>query len=85
MKWTYERVPLRRRYQGGAAIGDDAPETPAGPDYDYAAAEKAGVQPDERGHMPDTFKLPNHITFSDESMYHGDENEGGPLVPTSGR
>jgi hypothetical protein len=28
--------------------------------------------------MPDTFKLPNHITFSDQSMYHGkDGNEGG--------
>ena len=27
--------------------------------------------------MPDTYKLPNHITFSDESLYHNEENEGG--------
>ena len=47
-------------------------------DYDYAAAAAAGVKPDERGHMPDTYKLPNHITFSDESIYHGkDGNQGG--------
>jgi hypothetical protein len=42
-------------------------------DYDMDAAKAAGVQPDERGHMPDTYKLPNHITFSDESKY----NDGG--------
>jgi hypothetical protein len=29
-------------------------------------------------HFPDTFKKPNHPTFSNESMYHGvDGNEGG--------
>jgi hypothetical protein len=82
----YERIPLRRsakRYEQGGdvderpvlGLGRSAPEPEA--DYDYAAAQRAGVQPDERGHMPDTYKLPNHITFSDESMYHGDENEGG--------
>ncbi len=47
------------------------------PDYDYKAAEAAGVKPDERGHMPDTYKLPNHITFSDQSKYHGGKNQGG--------
>lgn len=46
-------------------------------DYDMEAAKKAGVQPDERGHYPDTFKLPTHITFSDESMYHNPINQGG--------
>jgi hypothetical protein len=79
----YERVPIKRRYQQGGdveerpvlVLGRSAPEPAA--DYDYAAAERAGVQPDERGHMPDTYKLPNHITFSDESLYHVGENEGG--------
>ena len=46
-------------------------------DYDYEAAKKAGVQPDERGHLPDTFKKPSHITFSDESKYSTKETPGG--------
>ena len=49
------------------------------PDYDYDAAKKAGVKADpQTGHWPDTYKLPSHITFSDESKYHGQAgNEGG--------
>jgi hypothetical protein len=27
-----------------------------------------------RGHMPDTYKKPNHPTFSDESIYHDGQN-----------
>jgi hypothetical protein len=47
-------------------------------DYDYAGAKAAGIKPDARGHWPDTYKLPNHITFSDESKYHGvNGNAGG--------
>ena len=42
-------------------------------DYDYGAAQAAGVVPDARGHLPDTYKKPNHITFSDKSQY----NNGG--------
>jgi hypothetical protein len=38
-------------------------------DYDTYAAYKAGIQPDERGHLTDEYKKPNHITFSDESVY----------------
>ena len=37
------------------------------PDYDVRAAYDAGMDPDERGHLNDEFKLPNHITYSDES------------------
>jgi hypothetical protein len=48
-----------------------------GDDYDYAAAQAAGVQPDERGHLPDTYKKPNHITFSDESIYNNKNGEQG--------
>ena len=66
--------PRRARGDGranGGSVGEDS-------NYDYAAAQAAGVQPDERGHWPDTYKLPGHITFSDESQYHGtDGNFGG--------
>ena len=42
----------------------------SGHDYDFRGAFKAGVQPDpQTGHWPDTFKKPNHPTFSDESIY----------------
>lgn len=49
------------------------------PDYDYDSWQKAnpGVQMAPGQHYPDTYKLPNHITFSDESMYHGGDNQGG--------
>jgi hypothetical protein len=41
--------------------------------YDYASAAAAGEKPDPvTGHLSDRFKLPNHITFSDDSMYAGD-------------
>ncbi len=46
--------------------------------YDYEAFKASGAKQAENGHYPDTFKKPNHITFSDESMYHGkDGAEGG--------
>lgn len=48
-------------------------------DYDMRGAwkENGGKQSDN-GHFPDTYKKPNHPTFSDESKYHGtDGNEGG--------
>ena len=42
----------------------------SGQDYDLRGAFKAGVEPDpQTGHMPDTFKKPNHPTFSNESQY----------------
>lgn len=47
------------------------------PDYDYANAAAAGVKPDARNHLPDTYKLPNHITFSDDSIYAGDDGGAG--------
>ncbi|HXK19672.1 MAG TPA: hypothetical protein VNG33_17800, partial [Polyangiaceae bacterium] len=53
---------FRRRYASGGGVDD----------YDYQAAERAGVKPDPAtGHMPDTFKKPNHMTFSNESQYSG--------------
>jgi hypothetical protein len=41
----------------------------SGEDYDLRGAFKAGFRPDEGGHWPDTFKKPNHPTFSNESQY----------------
>ncbi len=42
----------------------------SGKDYDLRGAFKAGVKPDpDTGHWPDTFKKPNHPTFSVESRY----------------
>ncbi|WP_146648214.1 hypothetical protein [Labilithrix luteola] len=40
-----------------------------GRDYDLRGAYAQGLDRDGRGHLPDTFKKPNHETFSDESMY----------------
>src|SRR5438132_2000575 len=41
----------------------------SGLDYDYRGAYKAGITPSSTGHWPDTFKKPNHPTFSDQSIY----------------
>lgn len=47
----------------------------SGADYDLRGAFKAGLTPDPKtGHWPDTYKKPNHPTFSNESMY-------APLAP----
>ena len=39
-------------------------------DYDMRGAWKAGAAQSDEGHFPDTFKKPNHPTFSAESKYH---------------
>lgn len=41
----------------------------SGMDYDLRGAFKAGLKPGPDGHWPDTYKKPNHPTFSDESIY----------------
>lgn len=51
-------------------------------DYDMRGAFKAGAGQSDNGHMPDTFKKPNHPTFSDQSQYNGvDGNQGGSWLP----
>jgi hypothetical protein len=53
----------------------------SGYDYDLRGAFKAGISPDPKtGHWPDTFKKPNHPTFSVESQYSTRENPGGHWV-----
>jgi hypothetical protein len=39
------------------------------PDYDVRAAYDAGINPDPvTGHLDDTYKKTNHITYSDDSL-----------------
>lgn len=56
-----------------------SPEPSQKPDYDYAGWQKAtGLTELPPGqHYPDTYKLPNHITFSDQSQYSNNETPGG--------
>jgi len=68
----------------GAFKSETGTTLPADPsiaksDYDYDSWQKAnpGVEMLPGQHYPDTYKLPNHMTFSDESMYHGGDNRGG--------
>lgn len=44
----------------------------SGYDYDLRGAFKAGLTPGINGHWPDTFKKPNHPTFSNQSIYAKD-------------
>lgn len=46
-------------------------------DYDSWQAANPGVEMAPGQHYPDTYKLPNHMTFSDESIYNKDGAEGG--------
>lgn len=50
-------------------------------DYDlrgaWKAMQKGEMSPDERGHLGDLYKKPNHPTFSDQSVYHGVDNYFG--------
>jgi hypothetical protein len=39
-------------------------------DYDLRGAYKANAQEAANGHLPDTYKKPNHPTFSDQSQYN---------------
>lgn len=45
-------------------------------DYDLRGAWKSNAKAATNGHLPDTWKKPNHPTFSDESMYSGKDGAG---------
>jgi len=50
-------------------------------DYDLRGAFKANAGQEDNGHFPDTFKKPNHPTFSSESQYSGvDGLTGGEWI-----
>lgn len=55
------------------------------PDYDYDGARAAGVKQGPNGHWPDTYKLPNHITFSSDSKYSKPGQEGGTWSQADGK
>lgn len=46
-------------------------------DYDLRGAWKSDAQQASNGHLPDTWKKPNHPTFSDESQYSTKDSPGG--------
>lgn len=46
-------------------------------DYDLRGAWKSSAKAASNGHLPDTWKKPNHPTFSDESQYSTSEQTGG--------
>ena len=56
--------------------------TQEAPDYDYEGFhQKYGYPNMEAGqHYTDEFKLPNHITFSNQSRYHSKETPGGQWI-----
>lgn len=60
----------------------------SGADYDLRGAFRSGFKPDpDTGHWPDTYKKPNHPTFSDQSIYAKDRPdlagrwEGDTYIP----
>lgn len=61
--------PEEQKFQAWKA--KNAPND-SGADYDLRGAFKAGLTPGADGHWPDTFKKPNHPTFSDQSIYAKD-------------
>jgi hypothetical protein len=46
-------------------------------DYDVQGYWKALTTRADNGHGPDTFKKPNHPTFSNQSIYHGTPSPWG--------
>lgn len=50
-------------------------------DYDLRGFWKSNGKFADNGHAADTYKKPNHPTFSDQSMYHGTADKlGGSFV-----
>ena len=56
-------------------------------DYDMAGYIAKYGQPDQsKGqHLTDEFKLPDHMTFSDDSKYSTPETPGGQWVQDAGK
>lgn len=46
-------------------------------DYDLRGAWKDNAEEAANGHLPDTWKKPNHPTFSQESKYSNAQRRGG--------
>jgi hypothetical protein len=54
-------------------------------DYDLRGAWKANAQAAANGHLPDTWKKPNHPTFSDGSIYDSPYTPAGHWSELPGR
>lgn len=54
-------------------------------DYDLHGAYLGAAAQAGNGHLPDTWKKPNHMTFSDESQYSTPEHQGGQWVGRDGK
>lgn len=58
-------------------------------DYDLRGAWKemqsGSMQEDDRGHLGDKYKKPNHPTFSNQSIYSNDQNIGGKWEERGGQ
>lgn len=54
-------------------------------DYDLRGAFLSNAAAAANGHLPDTYKLPNHMTFSNESMYSTPQEPGGNWQEDNGR
>ena len=65
---------------------DEWPGTPVS-DYDMAGYRKKYGEPNQAQgqHLTDEFKLPNHMTFSSESMYSSPEKTGGKWTQVDGK
>uniref|UniRef100_A0A6M3JTK4 Uncharacterized protein n=1 Tax=viral metagenome TaxID=1070528 RepID=A0A6M3JTK4_9ZZZZ len=72
------------------ANGDKDPYNPE-QHYDLLSAFRAKLNRKNGGHLPDTYKLPGHPTFSVESIYYKKGMKAGrwegenyiPIIPTS--
>jgi hypothetical protein len=53
-------------------------------DYDLRGAYLGAANEAANGHLPDTWKKPNHMTFSQESIYSSPEHQGGRWVDAGG-
>lgn len=53
-------------------------------DYDLQGAFLADAKAAANGHLPDTFKKPNHPTFSSGSKYSNPQDQGGEWVDLGG-
>lgn len=49
-------------------------------DYDMRGAYAANTKAAANGHYPDTYKKPNHMTFSTGSQYSTPEHTGGQWI-----
>lgn len=68
-----------KAYQDWAAANGKGNDTY---DYDLRGAYKSGAATSANGHLPDTYKKPNHPTFSDQSQYSTPAMPGGSWTET---